>query len=287
MFEAKIAAAGATASSSRQSAVLTSTSSNTASTTRSASATCDDVVGRARSGRASRRGRSRRAGPWRPPGRGWRRSGRDPPRRGRAPARTGRPTSRSRRGPGRCRGPSARHPPRRPVRSMRHGVEGTRPAVADATDAGRDGLTSDRPRRAAGPRRCTDRGDGRRPRRGGLASCPRRRAAEPRAHAVTDDRPDLASARARRAAADVVRRPVGPMPIQRGEQLRHARPGRRGRDQDLRPLRTRAGVGHRRRSRARRRRDEHRPQLSRGPLGARACRPCSRRRCRRPRAARP
>ncbi len=61
------------------------------------------------------------------------------------------------------------------------------------------------------------------------------------------------------------------MPIQRRQQLRHAVPGRGGRDQHVRPLRPgpRRNVGHAGRLVPRRRGHQHRPQLRGGPLRAR------------------
>ena len=79
-----------------------------------APAASSSAVGR--SGRGSRRDRPRRAGPSRRPARGCRRSARGRPRPGRGRARRGRPACRSRRGPGRCHGPSARRRRRRPAR---------------------------------------------------------------------------------------------------------------------------------------------------------------------------
>ena len=86
---------------------------------------------------------------------------------------------------------------------------------------------------------------------------------------LAEDRPDLrlgpGEARARRVAALATRRPV---PVQRGEQLRHALAGRGGRDQHLGPLRLRAGRRSRPRPRAPTVGDQHRPELRGGPLRA-------------------
>ena len=72
----------------------------------------------------------------------------------------------------------------------------------------------------------------------------------------------------RRAAGRARRRRAAAVPIERREQRRDAVAGRRGRDEDLGPLRAAAASGSRAPSR-RGRRHEHRPQLGRRPLGAR------------------
>ena len=195
------AASGATPSSSRHSARLTSTSSNTASMTRSASAHVVDVVGGSiRASVASRSPRS--GGPWRPPGRGWRRcASRPASRAGELRLVQRRPTCRSPRGPGRCRGPSARRPRRRPVRSdapwRRWYAAGRR--RGDRRRAA-TAATSDRPRRAAGRRRCTDRADARRPRRCSASVAARVRRAARAAHARARRRSRRPGSRPGRAA---------------------------------------------------------------------------------------
>ena len=117
----------------------------------------DDEVGVARprrgrpSGRggpASRRGPPARAGPSRPTARGCPRSGRGRPRRAPAPARTGRPACRWPRGPGRCRGPSARRRRRTRARSvMRQSVRRRRSAGDAGTPAGPSAGRRPAPRR--------------------------------------------------------------------------------------------------------------------------------------------
>ena len=95
-----------------------------------------EVGGRLEAGRASRRARPGSAGPSRRPAPGCRRSGRGPPPRARGPARRGRRACRSRRGPGRCRGPSARRPRRRRARSPSP-AQRTAPRRSGGAPAGR------------------------------------------------------------------------------------------------------------------------------------------------------
>ncbi len=218
-------------SSSRQSADLTATSSKTASMTRSASAHVVDVGGRLDPGERRVAVRRRSGGPWRPPDRGW-------------PAIRSRPASaRARSGSYRTTGlpiaawtwamPWPISPaPATKTRSIgsRHGVRwyAARPSPR-RPDADGDGryAASLQLGRAAGRRPCTGRGGGRRPRRA-AAPWPCAVSGAPRAAARSrsaDDRPDLGlgTGEARRRTTSAVR--AGrPVPVQRGQQLRHARP---------------------------------------------------------------
>ena len=85
------------------------------------------------------------------------------------------------------------------------------------------------------------------------------------AQPVGDDRPDLRLGTGEAGRRRLPHPPDGAMLVQRGQELRHAVAGRGGRDQDLRALRSRPRTSI---AAARRRGDEHRPQLRRRPLRA-------------------
>ena len=234
---------------------LTSTSSNTASTTRSRPAGGGEPVGRG-STRASTASRSlgASAGPWRPPARGCRRSAPGRPRPGRAPAR---------------RGPTAQ-PTAACTWAMPWPIRPA-PATNDPLDRHESRCparraTSEQPVRGRVriERVVGHLAEGRRGRwRRGI----RDRRSAPRTRSATIAH-DLAPRPARAGPA----RPGSAADARGGdrrarEQLRHARAGRRGRDQDLGPLGPRPVVPVARSRGARGR--QHRPQLAGRPSGAR------------------